>query len=104
MINKSLGFIGGGRITNIFLNAFSRKRILFRDIYICDPNVKKIERIKKRFPLVKIEHLDKKLAYKCDIIFLALHPPILREVLNELKEKLRENSILVSLAPIVKIA
>ena len=104
MINKSIGFIGGGRITNIFLNAFSRKRILLRNIYICDPDENKIERIKKRFPLVKIEHLNKELAYRCDIIFLALHPPVLRDVLNEIKDKIKDDSIIVSLAPIVKIA
>jgi len=38
MKDKSIGFIGGGRITRIFLKAFENKEVSFKGIGVFDTN------------------------------------------------------------------
>ncbi len=38
MKTKTLGFIGGGRITRIFLQAFRNKDVSFDDVVVYDHN------------------------------------------------------------------
>jgi pyrroline-5-carboxylate reductase len=53
MKTKSLGFIGGGRVVRILLQAFANKNATFRSVsvYDIDPNV--IRSLKKQFPTIK---------------------------------------------------
>lgn len=102
MKSKSLGFIGGGRITSIFLQAFSNRKTDFNSIIVCDTNIGLLNNLKKRF--LKINITDSpSLAAKQDIVFLALHPPVLTEVLDRIQLEVSENSTVVSLAPKISI-
>lgn len=102
MKTKALGFIGGGRITRIFLQAFVNKKAIFDSISVFDTNPETLQKLKQKFPF--IETLDyASEAAKKDIVFLALHPPVIMETLQKITSAVSEQTIFVSLAPKITI-
>ena len=104
MTNKTLGFIGGGRITRIILGGFKRAEKMPRQVVVSDTNVEVLNKLKEQFPEVDIVLNDNKKSTSQDIVFLALHPPVVRSVLNEIKYYLKPNSIIASFVPKITIA
>jgi pyrroline-5-carboxylate reductase len=104
MKTKSIGFIGGGRITQIILGGFKKKRKGFKEIIVSDTSEDVLQKLKAKFPEIKIHHNGNAKAASRDIVFLALHPPAIGSVLGELKPHLQAKTILVSLAPKASIA
>ena len=99
---KSLGFIGGGRITKIFLQALANKKTELPSVLVCDTNPEALNALKKQFP--KIQATDScKLAAKQEIVFIALHPPVIMETLEQIKESVSVKTQVVSLAPKISI-
>ena len=45
MKNKTIVFIGGGRITNIFLQAFKNANVSFKKIVVFDPNTESTRKL-----------------------------------------------------------
>jgi pyrroline-5-carboxylate reductase len=99
MSYKSMGFIGGGRITRIFLEALDRKRMLPGNVVISDASAEALQKLKTRFPKVAISLGDNSIPAAQDIMFLALHPPAIGGGLGEIKSALQPGAVLVSLAP-----
>jgi len=54
MKNYKIGFIGGGRITRIMLQAFKNRSVGFDSIKVFDPDNLASARLKKEFPDVEI--------------------------------------------------
>lgn len=98
MKTKSLGFIGGGRITRIILQAFVNKKALFDSISVFDTNEAALIALKQKFPFIQILSSVKEAARK-DIVFLALHPPLIMETLQSITADVQQQTILISLAP-----
>ncbi|MGC8858192.1 MAG: pyrroline-5-carboxylate reductase family protein [Ignavibacteria bacterium] len=103
MENKSIGFIGGGRITKIILQAFKNSNLMFKEIIVFDPNKDILTKLKNDYDYIKAENVNIESTAKCDIIFLAIHPPLISETLIKIKPFLNEDSIIVSLAPKITI-
>lgn len=102
-MNKSFGFIGGGRVTKILLTGFKRAGKMPSNIIVSDTDNDILNNLKKDFPEIKnIQNGNKKAAAQ-DIVFIAVHPPAMSEVLSEIKSSLMDTSVVVSLAPKVKI-
>ncbi len=102
MESKSLGFIGGGRITKIFLQALANKQIELSSVLVCDTNTEVLKALKKQFP--KIQMTDScELTAKQDIVFIALHPPVIMEILEQIKISVSEKTQVVSFAPKINI-
>lgn len=102
MKTKSLGFIGGGRITNIFLQAFVNKKAIFDSISVFDTNTETLQALKLKFPFIQtLESVSE--AAKKDVVFLALHPPVIMETLERIKSEVSEQTIFISLAPKITI-
>ena len=80
MKTPTLGFIGGGRITRIFLQAFKHKSVDFESIVVFEPNSETSDLLFKQFPEIKIADSPAKPALQ-DIVFLAVHPPVIMETL-----------------------
>ena len=95
---KSIGFIGGGRITRIMLHAFTTKNLNFESITVCDTNSKVLENLKDEFPQIDVCEDPRKSAYR-ELVFIALHPPAIIDTLKHALSSFGENSIIVSLAP-----
>lgn len=98
MKTKSLGFIGGGRITKIFLQAFANKKAEFQSIVVFDTNAELLNALKKQFPFIQIaESLPQ--AASQSTVFIALHPPMIMETLDKITDTVSKDTILISLAP-----
>jgi pyrroline-5-carboxylate reductase len=98
MKTKSLGFIGGGRITGIFLQALSNSDADFSSIVVSDTNTELLTGLKKKFPVISIAD-SPSLPAQQDIVFFALHPPVIMETLDLLKDHVKPGSTIISLAP-----
>ena len=103
MKTKSLGFIGGGRITRIFLQAFVNKKAIFESISVFDSNPETLQELKQKFPFIQVLTSAPDAAKK-DVVFLALHPPVIMEMLEKIKAEITDQTLFISLAPKITIA
>jgi pyrroline-5-carboxylate reductase len=101
-MKKSIGFIGGGRVTRILLQAFKNKNAHFSKIVVNDPNQDVTGRLKKSFPDIQVEGAAD--AASQDIVFISLHPPVILDTLELIKNNISRKSILISLAPKITIS
>lgn len=102
MKTKSLAFIGGGRVTKIFLQAFANKNAGFKSVTVYDTNPEVLNTLKKRFPLILTVD-SASLAARQDIIFIALHPPVILDTLEKIRNDVSGKTIIISLAPKISI-
>jgi pyrroline-5-carboxylate reductase len=98
MKTKSLGFIGGGRITNIFLQVIKNNKSEYKAIVVFDSNESILSQLKVQFPGI-IQASSAGEAARQDIVFIALHPPVIMQTLEAVREQVKPNAIVVSLAP-----
>ncbi|MCX6237088.1 MAG: NAD(P)-binding domain-containing protein [Bacteroidia bacterium] len=102
MKTNSLGFIGGGRITRIFLQAFANKKSEFESVVVYDTNNEVLTLLKKQFPAIEIVD-SVSTAAKQGIVFIALHPPMIMETLDKIAGTVSAKTVVVSLAPKITI-
>lgn len=102
MKTKSLGFIGGGRITKILLQAFQNKNVKFSNVVVTDTNNEVAATLKKNYPYVQIETTS--VAASQDIVFISLHPPVIMDTLELLKSDFKSSATVISLAPKINLA
>ncbi len=100
-MKNSIGFIGGGRITRIILQALNNKFPELGKVAIYDTNPDAIKTLKQVYPESELSDLQK--AAACDIVFIALHPPVIMETLANIKDAVRQDSVFISLAPKITI-
>jgi pyrroline-5-carboxylate reductase len=98
MESNSIGFIGGGRITRIFLQGLSNKKALPENVKVFEPNAEILKALQTDFPIVEAAGSAADAAGQ-DLIFLAVHPPMMMETLQAIKETVGESTVVVSLAP-----
>ena len=103
MTHSSIGFIGGGRITRIFLEGWRRAGQLPGKIVVSDCNAETLAKLKVRFSTVETAATSH-LAVSQDIVFLAVHPPVMADVATSIKGSLKPDAVVVSLAPKFTIA
>ncbi len=94
-----VSFIGGGRITRIFLHVLNRVQKLPETIMVSDSDESTLESLKAEFPSIQTVGTDYDMVLKQPVVFIALHPPVMREVLPIIKSGLTPASTLISLAP-----
>ena len=98
----SLGFIGGGRVSYLLLEGLKRAGRLPEKIVVSDPDSDR-QKIFNSIDPGKIEFSQQNgNAMKSRIIFLAVHPPLIKEVLTEIQKSITSETILISLAPVIK--
>lgn len=98
MNDRTVGFVGGGRITAIFLEALGGKGLTLDRVTVSDTSPEVLAKRKERFPEITTTS-DNSAAASSERVFLALHPPALKSVLPELAGALRPDAVVVSLAP-----
>ncbi len=103
-MEKSVGFIGGGRITKIMLGGFQRAGKLPRNIIVSDNNEAVLRSLRNEFPGIATALNDNAAPSAQDLVFLALHPPAMGALLSEIKSVLKSDTIVISLAPKLSIA
>jgi pyrroline-5-carboxylate reductase len=102
METGSIGFIGGGRITKIILQAFSNKNTGFGKVVVTDPNDVVTAALKKVFPFIQIGNGS--LAASQDVVFISLHPPVIMDTLELLKNDFQAGATVISLAPKISLS
>ena len=100
-MKQSIGFIGGGRVTRILLQAFKNKNAKFSKIVVIDTNPDVSGNLKKSFPDIQIDNAS--VAASQDIVFISLHPPVVMNTLEIIKDSINSNTIVISLAPKIPI-
>jgi pyrroline-5-carboxylate reductase len=103
MHSRTVGFIGGGRITAIFLEALGGRGIAHERVTVSDTNAEVLAKLRSRLPRITTTVVNTEAA-ACERVFLALHPPALKTVLPEIKTSVRKDAVVVSLAPVLKLA
>lgn len=101
-MEQSIGFIGGGRITRILLQAFRNRNVRFKDIVVTDPSTEALEKLKTCYPSYRIT--DSATAAAQDIVFISLHPPLIMDTLESIKNNISSKSIVISLAPKITLS
>lgn len=99
-MHAKIGFIGGGRITAIFLSAWRDGGVSLEDVIVSDPNMEVLAKLKADFPEIRTVQ-ENQLSAAQDVVFLSLHPPVAKTVLPEIAKVLSPNAMLVSLAPVL---
>ena len=99
MTAKTIGFIGGGRVTRIFLEGWQRANAMPGKIVVSDCNADTLAKLKARFPQIETAPGNSAAAAAQDIVLLAVHPPVMAEVVTGIKGSLKPGGIVVSLAP-----
>lgn len=89
-----ISFIGGGRVVRIILGGLQRAGRTPEDVMVCDTDGGTLKSLEEEFSVnTSTDCRDA----EGDLIFLALHPPVLRDVLANIKPP--RDSLVVSLAP-----
>lgn len=101
-MKQSIGFIGGGRVTKILLQAFKNKNARFSKIVVTDTNPDVTGNLKKSFPDIQIDNAS--VTASQNIVFISLHPPVVMDTLELIKGSINSNAIVISLAPKITIA
>lgn len=101
---KSLGFIGGGRVTAIILEGFDRKNKRPERVFVSETNPEVLSKLADRFPKIKTSSGDVKDPASAAMVFIALHPPAVMASLDGMKGHLKKDAVVVSLAPKLSIA
>lgn len=99
---ETVGFIGSGRIARIILGGWTKAGALPSNIVAYDANPAAVAALQADFPSVKIASLDE--AAGADLVFGALHPPAMPEMLAAIAGKLKAQAVFCSLAPKVKLS
>lgn len=97
-MKTTIGFIGGGRITKIFLEGFKNKAIEFESVKVFEPNSETLDALVSDFPLVKKAESAEEAA-QAKVVVIAVHPPVVMETLDKIAGVVNEGTFVVSLAP-----
>jgi pyrroline-5-carboxylate reductase len=100
-MKHSVGFIGGGRVTKILLQGFKNKDVKFEKVVVTDTNPEVLANLKKQFS--DIVTSDAKSAAGQDIVFIALHPPMVMDTLELIKNEVKAEATVISLAPKINL-
>jgi len=100
-MKNTIGFIGGGRVTKILLQGFKNKNVKFGKIVVTDTNPDVLANLKKLFPEVELS--DASVAARQDIVFISLHPPVVMDTLELIKNDVNSEAIVISLAPKINL-
>jgi len=96
-MKKTIGFIGGGRITRIILQAFQNKGFQPDKIAVFDISSEVLLALHQKFPKVEISSIETVASQ--DFIFIALHPPVILDTLEQVKHRIKHEACVISLAP-----
>ena len=100
----SVGLIGGGRVSRILLGGFRASGAIAPKFVVSDPDAEALARLGEEYPEIIGVGSDNGMPATQDLVILALHPPVMATALEEIKDGLRSDSVVVSLAPKITLA
>jgi len=104
VLNKTIGIIGCGNMGSGILQGVLEKGLLEAGkVFIFDKDSNKTGEIKKRFG-VNVSENSSGLMKNADVVVLAVKPNIYKPVLEEIRESVREDQIIVTIAAGIDLA
>ena len=103
MFSESIGFVGGGRVARILLGGWRHGGVELSDVVVSDLDATVSNRLTGECGLIAETTTDNTRAASQNLVFLAVHPPLIPQVLSEISEHLREDAVVISLAPKISI-
>ena len=102
-MDKIIGFIGSGNMANAMVGGIINANLVPSINVVCsDHSMAKLENMHKRYGIT-IATNNSEVASKSDILILSVKPQFYPEVINEIKDQVNENTIVVSIAAGQKI-
>lgn len=98
-MNQKIGFIGVGNMGSSLLQGILESENIDNSLFfINDHNMSNCLAVKAKFPDITIFESEKEVAREVDIIFLAVKPQSVSDVLAEIRKELKKTTVVVSLA------
>lgn len=97
----SISFIGAGRVARIILGGWKNANALPSTILAFDTNPAAVLALQVDFPMIKSVSLLE--AAGTDLVFAALHPQAMPEMLASISGKLKAQAVFCSLSPRIKL-
>lgn len=93
-----LGFIGTGSMGSLLIDALlSSKAVRSEQIWANNRTRCKVEQLQERHPKLNAADTNLEVALKCDVIFLCIKPKEYREVIDNIRNALLPDQIIVSI-------
>ena len=103
-MNRKIGFIGCGNMGKAMLGALVKSKDINNDnIIVSTKSEESAKRINKEFE-VKATVVNTEVAEESNILFLAVKPYFFKEVIEEIKDKVNDDTIIISIAAGITIA
>lgn len=97
-VNKILGFIGSGNMGSAMIGGIIQANIVSNhDICVSDVNINNLARMKEHYG-VQVTSSNVKVARESDIIVLAVKPLLYETIIEEIKDSVKEDVIIVVIA------
>jgi pyrroline-5-carboxylate reductase len=96
LTNKCIGFIGVGVMGSSIIKSLLMKSITSDQICIADKSPEKLEQLKSQYQ-VEVKEIAA-IGESCNVIFLAVKPQDLADVLNKLKQTIQPETVVISIA------
>lgn len=99
-----IGFCGCGNMGSAILGGIIDSKIVSEDdVYIYEPNDDNIEKIHNSYSQVNFLKKNGDVVEKSEIIFIAVKPYMYKAILEDIKENLNKEKIIVTIAPGITI-
>jgi pyrroline-5-carboxylate reductase len=99
---KNIGFVGGGRVVRIMLKAIQNRDLSIDNIIISDPDSAVLHKLLTDFDL-NIQTGSNTKAASQEYVFIAVHPPVFKQVLPEISSAVQTAKAVISLAPVFTV-
>ena len=94
----SIGFIGCGNMGGAILKGILAKKIAAPNEIMASDKGKSVEQITSEFGVLAKEN-NIEVTKESDVLILAIKPQYYEEVIKEIKDEVKENQIIISIAP-----
>jgi pyrroline-5-carboxylate reductase len=97
-MNRKIGFIGCGNMAKAIIGGLVSSGIMrVENIYASNRSLPKLEEVKRKYE-IQVTQDNTEVARQCDIVFLAVKPYQYASVIEEVKEFVHENAIIIMIA------
>lgn len=97
----SIGFVGTGNITSAVVEGLATAETPPQSIHLSPRNARKASKLARGFDMVSVAENNQQVVDRSDIVFIALRPPQVPDVLKKLT--FRKDQVVVSLIPTIPL-
>ena len=96
MLTERIGFIGAGKMGGILIRSILKNGLISpKNLWVCDKFIEKLTSLAKEGANISIE--IKPIVKNADVLFLAIKPQDISEVLEHLKGRVQSGQLIISL-------